>query len=381
MSQYPNRSIRYYQNLAGRLFDGTITQEERAELESWYNYNQDLDIELPENIATSEDAHADKLMAAIQRQIRIENKRKGTKGTLPLWLSIAAILIVIMGAFWFLDTGSKETSSQKIRMTAKSVTIVPGHTGAKLRLANGKTVTLDSLKDGILLEQGGVKIVKENGQLKYIGSTDQPVYNDVVTDRGRQWQMLLPDGTEVWLNAGSRLHFPISFEGQKQRIVELTGEAYFKVAHNETHPFKVIAGNQVIEDIGTAFNVTAYEDNHDIRTTLVEGALKVNKVLLKPGQQASTDMGGHLKLKQVNPEEITAWMNGQFSLDNVPFGEVMKQLSRWYDVDIHYDGQIPDIRIGGMLDKRSDLSDIIKSLNEYGVHIKLNAKTLIVSPE
>ncbi|UAY54185.1 FecR family protein [Arachidicoccus terrestris] len=381
MSSYPNRSIRYYQNLAGRLFDGTITPEERAELESWYNSNQDLDIELPENIAASEDAHADKLMVAIQSQIRLENKPKGTKGSLFIWLSIAAIVIVIIGAFWFLDTGVRQNASQKAQKIAENTNIVPGHTGAELRLANGKTIILDSLKDGVVLQEGDVKIVKENGQLKYIGSADQPVYNDVVTDRGRQWQMFLPDGTEVWLNAGSKLHFPISFKGQKQRVVELTGEAYFKVVHNTAQPFKVIAGNQIIEDIGTAFNVTAYEDDHNVKTTLIEGALKVNETLLQPGQQASTDRGGHLKLKQVDTDEITAWMNGQFSLDNVSFEEVMKQLSRWYDVDIQYDGQIPEIRLGGMLDKRSNLSDIIKSLNEYGVHIRLNAKTLIVSPE
>jgi len=379
MSQHQHQNIRYYQKLAGLLFDGTITPEQRAELENWYNSNQDVDIEIPASIAASEQAHADKLMAAIQRKISKEKKPKGLGGRFYLLLSIAAIFTVVAGVFWHLNKENTAAPPSKAQMAVKK-DIVPGHTGAKLLLSNGMTIILDSLKDGLVSQQGGVKILKENGQLKYVGKADQPVYNDVVTEKGRQWQMLLPDGTEVWLNAGSKLHFPISFDGQKQRIVELYGEAYFKVVHNAAQPFKVIAGNQVIEDIGTAFNVTAYQEDLNVRTTLIEGALKVNKILLKPGQQASTGVDGNLKLESVNTSNITAWISGQFSLDNVSFDQLMKQLSRWYDVDIQYEGKVPDIKIGGMLDKRSDIEDIVKSLNEYGVHIALKTKTLIVSP-
>jgi ferric-dicitrate binding protein FerR (iron transport regulator) len=434
----------YYQKLAGKLRDGSITPEERKMLDQWYdNFHQQVDItgafdqdrlvkgdratglnkeqnrgqvksqrqsagtdkestdnelviRLPPELAVSEAAHSAKLRAGIDKKIkraaRIKKRSEGedkasrksnTRSvTIRRGVTAAAAVLLLMAGLWFLRPMLR-SSSKSVNVTASlQHHATPGHTGAVLRLSGGKTIVLDSLKDGVVLQQGDVKIVKENGSLKYLGKSNKTVYNDVVTDKGRQWHMYLPDGSQVWLNAGSSLHFPVCFKGQKERIVTLTGEAFFKVVHNDAQPFKVIAGTQVIEDIGTSFNVNAYEDEAQVRTTLVEGALKVNKVDLRPGWQASSGQNGQIQTRQVNTDEITAWINGQLSLNNVSVEEIMKQLSRWYNVTVVYEGAVPrrNLRLGGLLDKNASLEDIVKSLRDFNIDVRLQNQQLVVGP-
>jgi hypothetical protein len=452
----PLKDVAYYQLLAGKLTDGSITQQERRLLDQWYddfqqqgnvssavdpnsivegstaaeqnaepnadqNANQlndqhnsqsamldqeavdnELVLRLPPAIAISEAAHARKLKAGIDKRIKRANSIKKdtenedfTSGDLNYpkgrgqikikrWLSAAAVLLILIAGLWFLRPLLQGASDEVVISGGLQHQAMgaPGHTGAVLRLSGGKTIVLDSLKDGVVLQQGDVKIVKENGALKYIGKSNKIVYNDVVTDKGRQWHMYLPDGTQVWLNAGSSLHFPVCFKGQKERIVTLTGEAFFKVVHNDAQPFKVIAGTQVIEDIGTSFNVNAYLDEPQVRTTLVEGALQVNNINLRPGWQASSGKDGQIRTHQVNTDEITAWINGQLSLNNVSVEEIMKQLSRWYNVTVVYEGVVPqrNLRLGGLLDKNAALPDIVKSLRDFNIDVRLQNQQLVVGP-
>jgi ferric-dicitrate binding protein FerR (iron transport regulator) len=382
MHQKGDRHIDYYEELADRLLKGTITPEQKAELDLWYMHHTVENVKVPRNYAQSEADHEQLLFEQISKRLGIEEHHNhiATRRKFILWSSAAAaVLLIFIAAGWWMKSASINPGIQDANI-AMVADIAPGHEGAVLQLSNGKKVILDSLRDGMVVQQGGIKVVKENGQLKYIGVSDELVYNDIVTDRGRQWKMVLPDGTQVWLNAASSLHFPVSFKGQKERIVQLTGEAYFKVAHNSAQPFKVIAGNKVIEDIGTEFNVNAYGDESSVVTTLVEGIVKVDHVQLKPGQQASIDRNGKLQIREVNPQDYIAWVTGQLSLDNVSVKELMRQLSRWYDVDVVYQGKVPDIRLGGLIDRKVFLSDIITVLNVYGVHLKLVGKSLIVSP-
>lgn len=367
----------YYERLADRLLKGTITPEEKRELEQWYMHSPSADAKVPRDYAESEQAHEQVLLKKIRGQINKKEKEISLRRRVILWSSAAAaiLLFCLMGT-WALKKTTVVAPEQEI---AQLSDVAPGRDGAVLKLSNGELVVLDSLKEGMVVRQGDVQLVKENGQLKYIGASDRIVYNDIVTDRGRQWKMVLPDGTKVWLNAASSLHYPISFKGQKERVVELTGEAYFEVAHNAAQPFKVRAGNRVIQDIGTAFNVNAYSDEPGVVTTLVEGIVKVDGVQLKPGQQATVTEGGEINIKAVNTKDFTAWVSGQLSLDNVTVKQLMLQLSRWYDVDVVYKGAVPDIRLGGLIDRNVYLSDIISVLNAYGVHLKLTGKTLVIT--
>ena len=379
MQQRQDRDIEYFEALADRLVRGTITSEQRQELDQWYMEYAGQDAHISTELAENEKAHEKILLERIKRHIVVEHKSSKPRN-IVMWTAVAAacLFLVVFGAKYLNNTeiSGVESNSQ----LASVGDMAPGHPGAVLHLSNGSTIVLDSIADGTLVDQNGIRIIKENGQVKYIGTSDKVVYNDIVTQRGRQWKMTLPDGSEVWLNAESSLHFPVSFKGQKERIVQLTGEAYFKVAHNASQPFKVVVGNTVIEDIGTSFNVNAYQDEPNIVTTLVEGIVKVDDIKLKPGQQASKGEDGDIKLRVVNTDDYTAWITGQLSLENVSVKELMRQLSRWYDVDIQYKGDVSDIRLGGLIDRKVYLSDIISVLNAYGIHLKLMDNTLIVSP-
>ncbi|QEC73692.1 DUF4974 domain-containing protein [Arachidicoccus ginsenosidivorans] len=261
--------------------------------------------------------------------------------------------------------------------------IAPGQSGATLHLANGKAIPLDNLQNGLVAEQNGVKILKDKNGVTYVGKANAPLYNDITTGRGQQWQLTLPDGTKVWLNAVSSIHYPLAFSGQ-QRMVSITGEAYFEVVHNAKQPFTVKAGNTVIEDIGTAFNINAYADEPFIKTTLVHGSVKVstekNSSLLKPGQQAATSAANKIKVIKVNTENITGWMNGALNFDNEDLGEVMKKVARWYDIDVTYAGKIPKRTFAGSISRKMNLSEFLKLLEFENVDFKLDGKKITILP-
>ncbi|HTI07612.1 MAG TPA: FecR domain-containing protein [Puia sp.] len=300
-----------------------------------------------------------------------------------VWTAAAAVLILAGGVAFLFTPKEKPASSATMAATA----IPPGSSKAILTLAGGQQVVLGKDTRGAVASQGGIQVMQsDSGQLTYVRGRDEKsevLYNSVTTPRGGQYQVVLADGTKVWLNAASSLRYPTIFSG-KEREVELTGEAYFEVKHNTARPFRVKTGGQVIEDIGTAFNIHAYDDEPVAKTTLLEGAVKVTgktTLVLKPGQQAQQHKGGALSLTEgVDVEEVIAWKNGQISFANADFTSLMREVSRWYDVDIHYSGAVPSLHVFGLLDRRVYLSSILEFLQKNGVRIKQEGRVLTILP-
>jgi transmembrane sensor len=275
--------------------------------------------------------------------------------------------------------------------------VAPGGNKAILTLADGSSIVLDSASNGTLGQQGNIKIIKlDNGLLAYsvngkqLTENDEAFYNTISTPRGGQYQITLADGTMVWLNAASSIRFPVLFTGT-QRKVEITGEVYFEVAKNKTMPFKVKATSSEIEVLGTHFNVNAYEDEATTKTTLLEGSIKVSTAsfvsntqttkFLQPGQQASSSNDGKINiLSNADLEETMAWKNGRFQFKSTDLKSMLRQIARWYDVDVEYRGNV-DLHFTGQLTRNENVSKVFEKLaltNE--VHFKIEGRRIIVSP-
>lgn len=303
--------------------------------------------------------------------------------------SWAAVLIPVLAiGIYFLVHGRKDRVQPP--MQAKAADIAPGRNGAVLTLADGSQVVLDSLGNGVIATQKGAKVLLKAGQLSYAPLQGEGVdFNRITTPKGRQFKLVLPDGTGVWLNAASSLRYPTSFTG-KTRQVEVTGEAYFEVAENANMPFHVnVNGNTNIEVLGTHFNVNAYDNEQHINTTLVEGRIKVSagtagaSVILEPGQQAQRGRGSATDLKVVSNadiEKITAWKDGLFNFNGATLHEVMRQLERWYDIEVVYEKGAPDITFWGKMTKDISLNGLLIGLEKSEVHLRLEGRKLIVLP-
>ncbi|PSL30992.1 FecR family protein [Chitinophaga ginsengisoli] len=264
----------------------------------------------------------------------------------------------------------------------------PGKNGAVLTLANGSQILLDSSSNGVLAQEGNARLLKEEGRLNYhkngIVRNATPVYNMVTTPRGRQFKLVLSDGTQVLLNAGSSIRFPTVFTGRERRV-EISGEAFLEVAQTAEMPFVIQLNKSEVVVLGTQFNVTDYSDEDNARTTLLEGAVKLRtamqEMVLKPGQQARMERNnGRLSSKTVDTDQIIAWTRGRLSFDNTNFADLMRQISRWYDVDIVYKGAIPDIHIGGSLHRDVNLSIVMEFLGTNGVHYNISDRTITILP-
>lgn len=300
----------------------------------------------------------------------------------------AAVLLFFVAGYFLLNNTTLNITKKSPPIAEQPVKkdIPAGRQGAILTLSNGQRIILDSAGNGELTRDAGVRVIRKDGQLSYGGHTDEILYNQVVTPRGRKWQLTLSDGTKVWLNAASSVRYPISFVG-KERIVEVSGETYFEVAPDKNRPFSInIAGKGKIEVLGTHFDVNAYYDEDAIRTTLLEGKVKVirggNSSLLSPGQQAVLGNGtDDIKvINDANIDEVMAWRNGRFIFSDMDLKTIMRQLTRWYDVDVVYEGKVPEIRVGGIIHNDVYLSTVMEFLGENGVHYKVEGKKITIIP-
>ena len=287
---------------------------------------------------------------------------------------------------YFYKTGIKQDDPQRFSVND----IRPGGNRAVLTLANGKKIGLTDAKNTELAKESGISITKTaDGQLIYKISEETPAenkesYNSIETPKGGQYELQLSDGTKVWLNAASSLKYPSGFGLAKERKVELTGEAYFEVASNKAVPFIVYQHNQVIEVLGTHFNINSYADEPVIRTTLLEGSIKLSQTggaratILKPGQQAVLH-DRQLKIKEVDPMESIGWKNGEFLFKDEDFHATMRKIARWYDVEIIYDASAPQDFIGGSLRRRS-ISAALTLIELTGkVHFKIEGRRVTVT--
>lgn len=305
------------------------------------------------------------------------------------WVAAAAILLLIVSSV-FLLTNQKEknTAVAKNTQPQQQNDRLPGGDRAVLILADGSSIVLDSAGNGMLAQQGTTKIIKkEDGQLLYNSSgtaTDAVAYNLLQTPRGGQYKITLPDGSKVWLNAASSLKYPVVFGG-KERKVEITGEAYFEIAKDALRPFKVQLNQMEVEVLGTHFNINSYTDEETVRTTLLEGRVKVTTAsenkFLQPGQQAQLKPSGSMKIvNDVNLEETVAWKDGNFQFENSDIKSVMRQLARWYDVEVSYQGNISKHFIGG-ISRNVKLSQVLSMLQQTGeVRFIIEGKKIIVMP-
>jgi ferric-dicitrate binding protein FerR (iron transport regulator) len=307
------------------------------------------------------------------------------------WAAAAVLLVFFSSAIYYLvntNGGEKTALVNTGNPTQPAHDRLPGGNKALLTLADGSEIVLDSAGNGIVAQQGNTNIIKQqDGQLIYNttgAASSEIAYNMLSTPRGGQYKLTLPDGSKVWLNAASSLKYPAAFTGN-YRQVEITGEAYFEVAKDVSRPFKVLLNQMEVEVLGTHFNINGYEDEEAIRTTLLEGSVRVTTKagnnLLKPGQQAQLQKTGRLKLVDgADLEETMAWKEGNFQFENSDIYTVMRHISRWYDVDVEYRGKVSKHFVG-TISRNVNLSQVITMLQQTGeVKFSIEGKKVVVMP-
>jgi hypothetical protein len=298
-------------------------------------------------------------------------------------VAAAVLLVVVSGLVYFMSTRDRAGQSTPLIANLPQNDLPPGTPGAILVLDDGRHIRLDSLQDGTVSTIGDLTIIKKDGRIIYQGQAGSSavVYNTMTTAMGNQYQLVLADGTRVWLNAGSSIRYPVSFTG-KERVVDISGEVYFEVAENASMPFKAKVGGMEVAVLGTRFCVNAYNDEEAIKTTLLEGSVRVlkgnNGVLLRPGQQAALQTNDQFKLKEVAAEEAIAWKNGKFLFRQTDIRSVMKQIARWYNVAIVYEGKAPDKTFSGDISNNVNLSVLLEVFKETGVKFTVQGNKIIV---
>lgn len=306
--------------------------------------------------------------------------RSGLRVISSAWFRYAAAVVLLLGLIGFFFVNRKTAEMQGTQVATGDVQ--PGKSGAVLTLADGTQVVMDSLQNGVVAAQNGSRAVLRNGQLSYDPTgvvTGNIVYNSISTPKGRQFEATLPDGTKVWLNAASSIRYPTVFTGD-ERKVEVTGEVYLEVAKDASKPFRLnVPGKAHIDVLGTSFNVSAYENDRMLNATLLEGSIKVNGVKVMPGQQALVD-GQTPVVSKADVNKAVAWKNGLFNFEGATLEEVMKQLERWYDIEVIYAGGIPNIAFGGEMTKNISLQGLLIVLEKSDVNFRLEGRKLIVLP-
>ncbi|MCX2453195.1 DUF4974 domain-containing protein [Pedobacter sp. PLR] len=374
-----------YQKRYGQLIRNTLASEVQPnEIDDYLQKRLDQRLAL---ILGTDKGMESKLSAESKQSTGSIRSRifKAPQKYLSLKYALAAsILLTVSVALVFF--GNQNAIKSVNPIVAKP--IAPGGNEAILTLSDGTRLFLNDIGNGNLAQESGISIVKtKDGELIYqvmkdleAGSVSEPVsgqisgkkvpleYNVLETPKGGQYQIVLPDGTKVWLNAASSLKFPASFANLDKREVELRGEAYFEVAKDKFKPFKVMAiaaGDlkERVEVLGTHFNVSSYSNESSLKTTLLEGSVKIGTQLLVPGQQSVRSNAG-LKIKEIDVEEVIAWKNGFFVFENDNLEGILKKLSRWYDVDIAYDGSLNHVKVIGSVSRNTDLPTVLRMLEK-----------------
>lgn len=379
------------EELINKHLTGTLTPEEEAMLEGWY-----VKLIAEEKVSISEKQLAKKKQA-IWKNLQINTgAAKIVKFRVWAQIAAAAIVVVAAGIFYF---HQKDTARQTVNHIVKN-DVRPGGNKAYLTLANGKTIALSSTANGQIANQAGTSITKTaGGQLVYTPGQKPALnssaeLNTIATPHGGQWQVLLPDGTKVWLNAASSLTYPVSFAVLKNRRVELSGEAYFEVAKDKMHPFIVHTAKQDVQVLGTHFNISAYADEPYTKTTLLEGSVHVTattasrmkgvnsfaRQMLKPGQQAVLS-NGDIKLMAANTEAAIAWKNSMFYFENDNLEGILKRVARWYDVKIIYKNNLAKQELfSGRVSREQNVSGVLKMLSLTGAaQFKIEGRDIIVT--
>lgn len=360
---------------------GNCTEAEIAMLESWYlNYT---DAPLTELTPDALDTARNKVWASLP-----VHHQKKTARLWPMMAAAASVIIIMAAGFLFFQNNKK---AEVVKKPTDLAEILPGGNKAMLTLADGSKISLTDVKEGSLASQSGVTITKtKDGQLVYHVNNsnsegDKPAgYNIFSTPRGGKYEVNLPDGTKIILNAESSLRYPAKFTGSERRV-ELKGEAYFEVAHDRNRPFRVVSDHQTIEVLGTHFNVNAYDDEENIKTTLLEGKVKVSvdegsSVIIKPGEQAVAGKN-KIKIDEVNTDDIVAWTTNTFVFSNENLGSIMRKISRWYDVEVVCPPELAKMEFSGTISRQRNIKDVLKIMDlTETVHFKFEGRRITVMP-
>jgi len=383
-----------FEELASKWLRGTITETEKIEFSKWYNEDLNKSLPVPGSFASCEEEIRDRMLVQIKTTMESPSaKKKKLKLSFQRAAAIVAFLLVsLVLAFYMVP----HRHADYISVSEKLSAIQAGGSKATLILGNGQSVPLSDKQLGIVI---GDEIKYEDGSAVF-ATRALPPQLQLQTPKGGTYQITLTDGTKVWLNAASSLKYPLYFKG-RERVVELTGEAYFEVAKHKPDgaksvmPFKVLTQGQLVEVLGTAFNINAYEDESAIKTTLVAGAIRVSNdphakatdgkpytALLKPGNQAVLSPAG-LQVQKVQTEQFTAWKDGYFYFEDANIYMVMKQFARWYNIDVQYEGVNADDLFVGRIPRKVNLSTALEALRTAGVNFELvgNRQLLVKSDE
>ncbi|MEO6188801.1 MAG: FecR domain-containing protein [Ginsengibacter sp.] len=372
-----------------KYLSGKATPEEEAFIEKYYQYfehNEDTSHSLSED-------EIDLIKHRMLEKLRGNNDKPGTAPVIAIqnknnfrWVAAAISFLIFSTSIFFLLNRKKSSSTvNSIVNVSVNQDVVPGGNRAMITLEDGSQIILDSTANGTISQQGNTKVIKlSNGEIVYKqkdNNRSKVFINTMTTPRGGQYQLTLADGTKVWMNAASSISYPTAFI-DSERKVKITGEVYFEVAKNDKQPFHVIINNQAeVRVLGTHFNVSAYADDGSAIITLMEGSVRIKnnkeEQMLKPGQQA--EINNSIKVKNnADIDLVMAWKNGYFSFSNTDLPMVMKQLARWYDVDVVYEGMKPDMKFWGGISMNSNLSQVLKILEESKVNFRIESKKIIV---
>jgi len=364
------------QQLIEKYKQGTATAPQQEQLLAWYRQLAYQDAEYPDE----EEAVRARMLA----RLNDETARK-TQKVRPLWPRIAAaasiLAILSVGGYFLLN----KKPTQQLASNYKN-DVAPGSNKAVLTLANGHKISVTDAAIGNLTHQAGNKIAKTaDGQLVYTAAKagTKMVYDTLTIPRGGQYQLKLADGSKVWLNAATSIRYPENFTGPERKVELIYGEAYFEVVHNARMPFRVVATGQTVEDIGTHFNISAYKDEPVIKTTLVEGSVKVSKgketAILKPGQQSIIrSINNSIIVQDADTDEAVAWKNGYFLVNEADIASIMRQLARWYNIEVVFDGKYPSTLYHFKVSRNLTLTEMLKVFELDGINFKIEGRTLIV---
>lgn len=364
---------------------GQCSPEEILMLQNWFHHlNKDEDLKLSEE--TLEQVSSE-MWGVIDAKTSSISKTRVHR--LKYWSAAAAIFVALFGGgLFYLIRSEREAAKLQIK---------PGEQMATLTLSNGKKIELTSTLNNEVITEHGVSITKTaDGQLVYTvkgSTTDTSVYNTVSTACGQQYQIVLPDGSLIYLNAGSSITYSTGLQQTAVRRIKLAGEAYFEVTKDKKHPFEVISGNQKVEVLGTHFNIKSYADEPNAKTTLVEGSVKVSWLghlnteksnpfkILVPGEQAVLSRGT-IAVETVNPEEAIYWKENKFGFQSEEIESVMRDVARWYNVNVIYQDNVKQVKVSGSVSRFEDITKLLDKLEQTGLlKFTIEGKNVIVSKD
>ena len=360
---------------------GLLSEEEELHLEQWYSSFNDEETVLIQSRHANEEGLRNHMLEYIRSSAGIGTKKVHSINMYRL-ISIAALLVIAVGITFFFYHWHNQSES----VNTLGASIGPGGNKAYLTLGNGTRIALSDAQTGNLASQGNTVISKINdGSIRYeagnAAAADDESLNTINTPNGGVYHLVLADSTQVWLNAASSITYPVAFKGH-ERKVSITGEVYFEVAHNAAKPFRVTSRGQEIEVLGTHFNVNAYDNEPVNRTTLLEGSVKIttgkNDNILKPGQQAVLS-GSNITIREAAVNEVIAWKDGYFEFENVDIQSLMRQIARWYDVDVQFEGPVSTETFTGRISKFKNISQILSIVEaSKSVHITISGRRIMV---